>query len=225
MEKVPGDGEGPVIVPAPKVGGQLRVIPPTGDGGGAPPASSGRSLDIQLASTIGWGDGHHPTTYLSLDFLADYIPSREGLTVLDYGTGSGVLAMAARRLGSSRVVGIDIDDEALDAALENLEINGMSEEEDVVLKHTREVIQDADGIILRDDARGQTLRFDVVVANILIGPLIKLAPVLSMAVKEGTGVLCLCGLRQDQIEDIANAYKRYFPHTEVFFRLSPSLTD
>lgn len=205
MEKVPGDGQGPVIVPAPKVGGQLRVIPPN-----APQASSGHnsSLDIQLASTIGWGDGHHPTTYLSLAFLADYIPSREGMTVLDYGTGSGVLAMAARRLGSGRVVGIDIDDEALDAAFENLELNGMSEEEDVVLKHTREVIQDAYGIILRDDARGRTLQFDVVVANILIGPLIKLAPVLSMAVKEGTGALCLCGLRQEQIPDIEEAYKR-----------------
>jgi ribosomal protein L11 methylase PrmA len=70
------------------------------------------------------------------------------------------------------------------------------------------VIQDAYGIILRDDARGKTLQFDVVVANILIGPLIKLAPVLSMAVKEGTGALCLCGLRQEQIPDIEEAYKR-----------------
>jgi ribosomal protein L11 methyltransferase len=206
IEKVPGDGQGPVIVPAPKVGGQLRVVPPN-----APHATTSgdsSSLDIQLASTIGWGDGHHPTTYLSLAFLADYIPSGEGMTVLDYGTGSGVLAMAARRLGSGRVVGIDIDDEALDAAFENLELNGMSGEEDVVLKHTREVIQDAYGIILRDDARGQTLQFDVVVANILIGPLIKLAPVLSMAVKEGTGALCLCGLRQEQIPDIEEAYSR-----------------
>lgn len=164
--KVPGNGEGPVVVPVPRFGiSSIRVRPP---GGASDPrgAEIGGDLDIRLASTIGWGDGHHPTTYLSLEFLAECI--QEGMQVLDYGTGSAVLAMAARKLGSERVVGIDIDDEALDAALENLELNNISQEE-VCLRHTREVVQSSDGIVLRDDARGRTLRFDVVVANILIG--------------------------------------------------------
>jgi hypothetical protein len=104
--------------------------------------------DVRLVNTIGWGDGHHAPTRLCLDFLARHakgIPGQvfvcqfdrmletnwilrmtwlaRSQTILDYGTGSGVLGIAAAKLGCTSVLGVDIDDEALEAAYENLEEN------------------------------------------------------------------------------------------------------
>lgn len=77
------------------------------------------------------------------------------------------------------------------------------------LFHTREVIQDVDGIVFRDEPWMNSLQFDIVVANILVGPLMKLAPVLSLAVKEETGKLCLSGVRNFQIPALEAEYAKF----------------
>ncbi|KAJ1493989.1 hypothetical protein T484DRAFT_1767287 [Baffinella frigidus] len=75
--------------------------------------------------------------------------------------------------------------------------------------HTREIIQDLDGIILRDAPEKGTMQFDLVVANILIGPLMKLAPVLSLALRQDTGRLCITGLREEQVPALSAHYRRF----------------
>ena len=79
----------------------------------------------------------------------------------------------------------------------------------MTLCHTREIVQDLDGISLRDEPSRPSLRFDVVIANILIGPLMKLAPVLSLCVKDDSGLLCLCGLREEQLPALEAEYAKY----------------
>jgi ribosomal protein L11 methylase PrmA len=101
----------------------------------------------------GWGNGAHPTTRLCLDFVARNV--RKGDSFLDYGTGSGILSIAAAKLGATHCVAVDIDEDTLLAARRNAEINGVSDKLDIV--HTKLVYIGED-------------RFpvcDVTVANIL----------------------------------------------------------
>jgi ribosomal protein L11 methyltransferase len=72
------------------------------------------AIDLVVSTADGWGDGYHPTTGLSLEFLARFVDAGARPRVLDYGTGSGVLGIAAVKLGCQSVIGIDIDDEALE---------------------------------------------------------------------------------------------------------------
>jgi len=71
-------------------------------------------VDVVVSTKDGWGDGYHPTTSLSLEFLAKNVDPAKPQVLLDYGTGSGVLGIAACKLGCKSVIGIDIDDEALE---------------------------------------------------------------------------------------------------------------
>ena len=71
-------------------------------------------VDVVVSTKDGWGDGYHPTTSLSLEFLAKNVDPAKPQMLLDYGTGSGVLGIAACKLGCKSVIGIDIDDEALE---------------------------------------------------------------------------------------------------------------
>lgn len=115
-------GYEPVVVERPGGKKGLQIVHPRWKG------RLDDGLDtLHLSSTLGWGDGHHPTTYLSLAFLADKV--KEGHRILDYGTGSAILAMAAIRLGCKSVIGIDIDDEALVSMLHNVDLTrpGMQE--------------------------------------------------------------------------------------------------
>ena len=142
---------------------------------------------------------------LALRFLVKH--AREGKLVLDYGTGSGVCGLAALKLGCSEVLGVDIDDEAIDGAWENVARNHLAGRMEVC--HTREIVQDLDGIVMRDAPEKGARQFDLVVANILVGPLMKLAPVLALALKEGDGVLCLTGLREEHVPPLAEQYRRF----------------
>ena len=103
----------------------------------------------------GWGNGAHPTTKLCFDFLAKTVNS--GQTVLDYGTGSGILAILAAKLGAKSVVAVDIDDDTIAAAIKNTLLNGVAEKIDVT--HTRYVYVGEDRFPLAD----------ITVANILPG--------------------------------------------------------
>ena len=146
-------------------------------------------IAIQLDPGLAFGTGSHPTTHLCLEWLADCLP--KNTTVLDYGCGSGILAIAASMFGATRVVGVDIDEQAVQSTRDNAQANG--------------VTLDA---MLPDDLRDGL--FDVVVANILSNPLKVLAPMLAGRVRAG-GQLILSGVLERQADEVAAAYASWLP--------------
>lgn len=149
------------------------------------------AINLVIDPGRAFGSGSHPTTRLCLEWLASTL--RGGESVLDYGCGSGVLAIGAARLGAARVIGIDIDPEAVTTAAANALANG---------------IEGATFCLPGDggDAAGHDVAgHDVVVANILARPLMALAPLLAAQVRPG-GMLALAGLLDSQAEQIASVY-------------------
>lgn len=143
---------------------------------------------VHLDPGLAFGTGTHPTTALCLDWLAQQ--SLQSLRVLDYGCGSGILAVAALKLGATEACGVDHDPQALLASRDNARRNGIADER---LR-----------LYLPADAPAETA--DVVLANILAGPLVQLAPQLSRALAAG-GCLVLSGLLEDQAEAVMAAYR------------------
>ena len=147
------------------------------------PGDDGR-ISIELDPGLAFGTGSHPTTRLCLQWLERSLPA--GATVIDYGCGSGILAIAAARLGASRVTGVDIDPQALVATRDNAARNRVEVE-------------------VRASADPRPEPADVVVANILSSPLKLLAPVLTDLVRPG-GSLVLSGVLERQVDEVAAAY-------------------
>ncbi|MCK0509341.1 50S ribosomal protein L11 methyltransferase [Aromatoleum anaerobium] len=147
------------------------------------------AINIELDPGMAFGTGSHPTTRLCLEWLCDTV--QPGDSVLDYGCGSGILGIAAARLGADDVLGVDIDDKALDAARDNAGRNHVT----LRLQHSRQPL----------DAR-----FDVVVANILTNPLCVLAPLLAARVAPG-GRIALSGVLETQTEQVIAAYAPFLP--------------
>ncbi|MBL8447852.1 MAG: 50S ribosomal protein L11 methyltransferase [Zoogloeaceae bacterium] len=145
------------------------------------------AINIALDPGMAFGTGSHPTTHLCLDWITANV--KEGLSVLDYGCGSGILGIAAARLGAADVLGVDIDPKALDAARDNAERNQVT---------------------LRLQAAETPLpaRFDRVVANILTNPLCVLAPAIAATVAPG-GRLALSGVLESQAGQVIQAYEAY----------------
>lgn len=162
--------------------GRIVVTPPWDPAASAPAQDD--TIPIVILPSMGFGTGHHATTRLCLQALQDL--DLGGATVLDVGTGSGVLAIAARRLGAAQVLGIDDDADAITAARDSLALNpGV----DITL-----------GVV---DLRQSHLRtVDVVTANLTGGLLISAAPVLA-----GLGRrLILSGLLRQERPDVLAAY-------------------
>lgn len=143
------------------------------------------AIAIRLDPGMAFGTGSHPTTFLCLQWLEHHV--QPGMTVLDYGCGSGILAICAALLKASGVTGTDIDPAALEAAAYNARENKVS----LTLESAGEKIQ------------GQ---FDVVVANILSNPLRVLAPTLCSKVRLG-GRLVLSGILESQAEELIAIYR------------------
>jgi len=155
-------------------------------------APDAEAINLVLDPGLAFGTGSHPTTFLCLQWLTEQVKGQE--TVLDYGCGSGILAIAAAKLGAGPVLGIDIDDNALIAAHDNAIANHVSLE----LRHSRMPFKkNADG---RLDSR-----FDLVIANILTNPLCVLAPLLAGCVASG-GKLALSGVLAPQAQQVISAY-------------------
>jgi len=146
------------------------------------------AIALELDPGLAFGTGSHPTTRLCLEWLRDAITGGE--TVLDYGCGSGILAIAAAKLGARRVAGTDVDPQALAASAANAQANGVE---------ARFVVPDRLG----------TGENDIVVANILANPLILLAPALAARTKAG-GRIALSGILEAQADEVAAAYARWF---------------
>lgn len=147
-----------------------------------------RHAMIVLDPGLAFGTGSHPSTRLCLTWLAEHI--KGGESVLDYGCGSGILAIAAAKLGAARVIGVDIDPVAVTVAQENAEKNKISAEFFTV-----------------DNLPAFTAK--VVLANILAQPLKMLAPLLAEKTAP-SGTLVLSGILSRQAEAIVQIYENWF---------------
>ena len=151
------------------------------------PAATNLLLDPGLA----FGTGTHPTTFQCLQWLAEQ--PIDNCSIIDYGCGSGILAIAALLLGAADAVGVDIDPQALIATQDNAQRNNIA----------------TDRIPVYLPNQHPTEPVDVMLANILAGPLAELAPTLTQLTKTG-GRLCLSGILAIQAETVMAAYTEYF---------------
>ena len=158
------------------------------------------AVNIMLDPGLAFGTGTHPTTKLCLEWLdrQDLVD----LDVIDYGCGSGILAIAAALLGAKNVIAVDNDPQAITASESNRDMNGVSEQTmQVYLPHAC-----------------PPAPADILVANILSGPLQELAPILMALVKPG-GKIILSGILSDQALELSKSYE------EFFTMLEPVVTD
>jgi len=146
------------------------------------------AINLRIDPGLAFGTGTHPTTRLCLRWLMTHPPRAASL--LDYGCGSGILAIAAAKLGAAPVAGVDVDPDAVAASRDNAAANGV-----------------AAAFCLPDELTRSC--FDVVVANILAGPIELLAPLLASYVGAG-GRMVLCGILEAQAEAVIAAYARWF---------------
>jgi ribosomal protein L11 methyltransferase len=167
-----------------RFGQRLWVVPV-----GQQPEGPAAAL-LELDPGLAFGTGTHATTALCLEWLDGNVQGGE--RVLDYGSGSGILALAALKLGASAAVAFDIDPQALIATRENAAKNGLG-----------------GNITVAECAERIAGPFDIVLANILAGPLVELAPRLAPMVRTG-GALVLAGLLEQQAAEVAQAYRPWF---------------
>ena len=155
------------------------------------------AVNLILDPGLAFGTGSHPSTQLCLGWLDETL--RGGEDVLDYGCGSGILAIAALKLGAGHVVGIDIDPQAVAASRAN-----------AILNQCDETKAEFFATPVTDRAGSKNGAWaDVVVANILANPLIVLAPLLMHATRKG-GYIALSGILMEQAEDVIQIYRQWF---------------
>ena len=170
-----------------KVSDRLWIVPSWHE----PPSSD--AINIRLDPGVAFGTGSHPTTHLCLQWLDTQVTGED--SVLDYGCGTGILAIAAAKLGAASVLGTDIDPQAVESAAYNARHNEVE---------ARFVLP----------AELPSERFSLVVANILSNPLKVLAPALLGRVAPG-GRLVLSGVLARQAEEVIEVYRRTDPNVEL----------
>ena len=146
-----------------------------------------QAINLVLDPGMAFGTGSHPTTRLCLEWLERTVTP--GVSILDYGCGSGILAIAAAKLGAGEVLGVDIDEQAVSAARSNAERNAVA-------------------VRFDDSAKAIEGQFDIVVANILSNPLKALAPAICSHVRAG-GQLALSGILAEQADELIACYAPY----------------
>ncbi|MCY9811791.1 MULTISPECIES: 50S ribosomal protein L11 methyltransferase [Aeromonas] len=149
------------------------------------------AVNVMLDPGLAFGTGTHPTTALCLQWLDGL--DLAGKTVVDFGCGSGILGIAALKLGAARVIGIDIDPQAIQASRDNAERNGVADQIELYLP----------------EDQPQDVEADVVVANILAGPLRELAPLIAGHGKAGS-LMALSGVLESQAPELETIYGQWF---------------
>ncbi|MBJ91520.1 MAG: 50S ribosomal protein L11 methyltransferase [Alteromonadaceae bacterium] len=149
------------------------------------------AVNVMLDPGLAFGTGTHPTTALCMQWLDATIQPEQ--TVVDFGCGSGILGIAALKLGAKRVIGVDIDPQAIEASTANAKRNSVEGQIELYLP--------------KDQPKD--FQADVVVANILAGPLAELKDVISAYVKPG-GLLALSGILESQAQSVMAAYSDEF---------------
>lgn len=152
------------------------------------------AINLRLDPGLAFGTGTHPTTSLCLKWLDENIQQQKN--ILDYGCGSGILAIASCMLGATHADGVDIDPQALLATQSNAKTNQVEKKISSYLPDDFKKTHD-------------TSQYDVVIANILSGPLAELAPTLAMHTRTG-GEIILSGILRDQANSVVAAYENYF---------------
>ena len=175
-----------ILRPRPLQVGALRIVPA---------GTEGEPNALRLTDAAAFGTGLHPTTALCLEALLEIVEATSPTSVLDVGTGSGILALAALMRGVPRATGIDTDDEALRVAAENARLNGL----DSRLHLSGGGPEAIDG------------RWPLVLANILAAPLIEMAPSLVRCVGHH-GRLVLSGIPSSVAGEVEQAYRRLGMH-------------
>ncbi|GAA4099020.1 50S ribosomal protein L11 methyltransferase [Zhongshania borealis] len=155
------------------------------------------AVNLLLDPGLAFGTGTHPTTWLCMQWLDQQ--NLDGLTVIDYGCGSGILGIAALLLGAKKVIAIDNDPQALTATRDNAQRNN---------------IDDSRIDCLLPEQIPANLHGHVMVANILAGPLISLAPNLA-ACLDADAPICLSGILNTQAEELLNCYRQWFNTLEL----------
>ena len=155
------------------------------------------SVVVMLDPGLAFGTGTHPTTALCLGYL-DSLDLKDKL-VLDYGCGSGILAIAALKLGAKKAMGVDIDEQALQASLEN---------------EKRNDVDDRLELVMGTDKKLELPKSQITVANILAGPLAQLEPVIADLTASG-GILALSGILTEQADEVIEAYSKDFIMNKV----------
>ncbi len=187
------DGSTWVLAPRPVTVGRLRIVPVANPPprGNDTAADAGLPRTIQLIDGATFGSGLHPTTALCLEAIDDLVPLTRPAAVLDVGTGSGVLALAALRLSVPRALGIDTDVAAIGTAAANARLNACADR--LALAHGG-----PDGVIGT---------WPLVLANVLAAPLIEMAPMLVRRLAS-QGLLVLSGIPASVEPDVRRAYQR-----------------
>ncbi|MEZ8144071.1 ribosomal protein L11 methyltransferase [Enterovibrio norvegicus FF-33] len=157
------------------------------------------AVNIMLDPGLAFGTGTHPTTSLCLEWLDGL--DLNGKTVIDFGCGSGILSLAALLLGAKKVIGIDIDPQALQASKDNAERNGVSDRLELFLPKDQP----------------ENLQAEVVVANILAGPLRELSPVIK-SLMAPQGKLAMSGVLEAQAESVADCYRDELAVNEIIVK-------
>lgn len=157
------------------------------------------AVNLKLDPGLAFGTGNHASTFLCLQWLGK--TDLKDKIVIDYGCGSGILAVAALLLGAKKVYATDIDPQAVLATQQNAELNG-------VLDHLYVGLPDEFNETLKDQ------KADVFVANILAGPLMMLAPQFATLVKS-EGEFALAGVIEEQVSDVSGVYSEFFDILEV----------
>lgn len=149
------------------------------------------AVNVLLDPGLAFGTGTHPTTSMCLEFLDGF--NLKGKTVIDYGCGSGILAIAAIKLGAERVIGIDIDPQAIQATLDNAERNSIKDKIEVYLSNEQP----------------KDVKADLLIANILAGPLRELADSMVQLIKPN-GTITLSGILETQANELNELYSKWF---------------
>lgn len=149
------------------------------------------AVNVMLDPGLAFGTGTHPTTALCMQWLDAIIQPEQ--TVVDFGCGSGILGIAALKLGAKRVIGVDIDPQAIEASTANAKRNSVEGQIELYLP--------------KDQPKN--FQADVVVANILAGPLAELKDIISAYVKP-SGRLALSGILESQAQSVIDAYSDEF---------------
>lgn len=156
-----------------------------------------KSNDVVLVPGLAFGTGNHETTHMCLEWLDQQQVSN--LDVIDYGCGSGILAIAAKKLGAKTVWAIDYDEQALLSTQNNAELNHL--DQDAILE-------------LKPEDFSSSMQADILLANILANPLMELVETFKQHLRP-KGRFVLSGILVDQLEDVKKVYAKHFINLEA----------
>ena len=161
---------------------------------------------MELDPGLAFGTGTHPTTAMCLEWLAANDVANKDL--IDYGCGSGILGIAALLLGADRVYGVDNDPQALQATSDNCKKNSLSQSRFMLY---------LPGDFANALRHEELQQVDIVLANILAGPLVNLAEYLTAMIKPG-GIILLSGILREQAEEVMSAYEKWISFSPPLYQ-------